>query len=99
MIWMPSYLAKRLGFSLTKSGIWTAMTVLGMAIGIWVVGQLADRIGRKPIFILFQVSTVIIIFVYGRVTEPKTVLWEGAVLGMCGNGSRGGLGASISSCE
>ncbi len=98
MIWMPSYLAKRLGFSLTKSGIWTAMTVLGMAIGIWVVGQLADRIGRKPIFILFQVSTVIMIFVYGRVTEPKTLLWVGAVMGMCVNGMMGGLGALISEC-
>src|SRR5882762_2284196 len=48
MVWMPSYLGKTLGFSLTKSGLWTAMTVLGMASGTLVCGQLADRIGRKP---------------------------------------------------
>src|SRR5882762_6624736 len=48
MVWMPSYLGKTLGFSLTKSGMWTATTVLGMASGTWVCGQLADRIGRKP---------------------------------------------------
>ncbi len=47
MVWMPSYLAKSLGFSLTKSGMWTGVTVLGMASGIWVCGQLADRLGRK----------------------------------------------------
>src|SRR5579864_410885 len=29
MVWMPSYLAKSLGFSLTKSGLWTSITVLG----------------------------------------------------------------------
>jgi MFS family permease len=34
MIWMLSYLAKTLGFSLTRSGVWTSMTVLGMALGI-----------------------------------------------------------------
>ena len=33
MVWMPSYLGKSLGFSLTKSGLWTATTVLEMASG------------------------------------------------------------------
>ena len=68
--WMPSYLATRLGFNLTKSGTWTSVTILGMAFGIWVFGQLADRIGRKPMFILFQVGAVITVFLYSRVTEP-----------------------------
>ncbi|MDU5841359.1 MAG: MFS transporter, partial [Haemophilus parainfluenzae] len=27
MIWMPNFLSKQLGFSLTKSGLWTAVTV------------------------------------------------------------------------
>jgi MFS family permease len=64
MIWMPSYLARSHGFSLTKSGMWTAVTVLGMACGIWAFGQLADRIGRKPIFILFQLGAAIMLFMY-----------------------------------
>src|SRR5215469_9130822 len=64
MIWMPSYLGKSFGFSLTKSGIWTAMTVLGMVCGNLAFGQLADRIGRRPIFILFQTGSVIMVFVY-----------------------------------
>src|SRR5215470_9126690 len=34
MIWMPTYLAKTLGFTLTKSGLWTSVTVLGMVLGI-----------------------------------------------------------------
>ena len=96
MIWMPHYLAKSLGFSLTKSGIWTAVTVLGMACGIWAFGQLADRAGRKPIFILFQLGAVIMLFVYSRVTGPNTLLWVGAIMGMAVNGTMAGIGAMMS---
>jgi MFS family permease len=96
MIWMPSYLARGLGFSLTKSGMWTAMTVLGMACGIWAFGQLADRIGRKPIFILFQVGAVIVVFLYSRVTDPNMLLWVGAIMGMFVNGMMAGIGALTS---
>ena len=52
MIWMPSYLASSFGFSLTKSGIWTAVTVIGMTVGIGLFGVLADRFARWKIFIL-----------------------------------------------
>jgi MFS family permease len=96
MIWMPSYLAKGLGFSLTKSGMWTAVTVLGMACGIWAFGQLADRVGRKPIFILFQLGAVTMLFVYSRVTGPNTLLWVGAIMGMAVNGTMAGIGALMS---
>jgi MFS family permease len=96
MIWMPSYLARSLGFSLTKSGMWTAVTVLGMACGIWAFGQLADRIGRKPIFILFQIGAVIMLFVYSRVTDPNMLLWVGAIMGMAVNGTMAGIGALMS---
>src|SRR5215475_2594581 len=44
MIWMPSYLANNLGFSLAKSSLWTSVTVFGMVLGIVTFGQLADRI-------------------------------------------------------
>jgi MFS family permease len=96
MVWMPSYLAKSLGLSLTKSGVWTAMTVLGMVCGIWVCGQLADRIGRKPTFIMFEIGAVIMVFQYSRITEPSTLLWVGAVMGMFVNGMNGGIGAVMS---
>jgi MFS family permease len=91
MIWMPTYLAKSLGFSLTKSGIWTAVTVLGMASGIWVFGQLADRIGRKPIFILFQTGAGIMVLLYSQLTDPTTLLWAGALMGFCVNGLMAGI--------
>ena len=96
MVWMPSYLGKSLGFSLTKSGLWTAMTVLGMATGTLVCGHLADRIGRKPVFILFQAGAVIMVFLYSRITEPNMLLWVGAIMGLFVNGTNGAIFALMS---
>jgi benzoate transport len=96
MTWMPTYLATNLGFTLTKSALWTSVTVLGMVIGMWTFGQLADRIGRKPMFILFQAGAAIMVFVYSRLTDPTALLWAGGIMGIFVNGMFGGYGALIS---
>ena len=96
MIWMPSFLSKQMGFSLTKSSVWTAVTIVGMSLGIWVFGQLADRIGRKPTFLIFQVGSVISVLAYSQLTDATAMLWVGAIMGLCVNGMMGGYGAVIS---
>ena len=96
MIWMPSFLSKQMGFSLTKSSMWTAATIIGMSIGIWVFGQLADRIGRKPTFLIFQVGSVITVLAYSQLTDASAMLWVGALMGLFVNGMMGGYGAVIS---
>ena len=96
MIWMPNFLSKQLGFSLTKSSMWTAVTILGMMAGIWVFGQLADRIGRKPSFLLFQAGAVIMVLTYSNLSDQTMMLWAGAALGMFVNGMMGGYGALMS---
>ena len=96
MIWMPSFLSKQMGFSLTKSSVWTAVTIIGMSLGIWVFGQLADRIGRKPTFLIFQVGSVISVLAYSQLTDATAMLWVGAIMGLCVNGMMGGYGAVIS---
>ncbi|MFZ7187848.1 MFS transporter [Avibacterium avium] len=93
MIWLPNFLSKQLGFSLTKSGIWTAVTVCGMMSGIWIFGRLADKIGRKPSFLLFQLGAVISVITYSQLTDPNAMLIAGAFLGMFVNGMMGGYGA------
>lgn len=96
MIWLPTFLSKQMGFSLTKSGLWTAATVVGMMIGVWVFGQLADRIGRKPTFLLYQLGSVVTVIAYARLSDPTTMLWAGALMGMFVNGMVGGYGTLMS---
>ena len=96
MIWMPGFLANKFGFNLTKSALWTSVTILGMMIGIWVFGQLADRIGRKPSFLIFQAGAVVMVLFYSQLSDPNMMLWIGALMGMFVNGMLGGYGALIS---
>lgn len=96
MIWLPTYLSHQFGYSPTQSSIWIAFTVLGMCTGIWLFGQLADRIGRRPSFFLFQSSAAVMVIIYSQLTTPITLLIGGAIMGMFVNGMVGGYGALIS---
>lgn len=93
MIWLPSYLSNRFGFSLTKSVVWTIVTVLGMAVGIMLFGILADHIGRKPSLLIFQVGACASVLAYSQLDNPSTLLIGGAVMGAFVNGMLGGYGA------
>jgi MFS family permease len=96
MIWLPSYLSTRFGYTLTQSAVWTAVTVLGMAFGIWIFGQFADRIGRRPALLAFQSGAFVMVLVYSQLTDPTALLIGGAVMGMFVNGMLGGYGALLS---
>ncbi|OON40241.1 MFS transporter [Izhakiella australiensis] len=96
MIWMPSYLSSSFGFSLTKSGLWTAVTVIGMTFGIWLFGVLADRFARWKIFLFYQLGAVAMVVVYAQLKDPTVMLFTGALMGMFVNGMIGGYGALIS---
>ncbi|MEM5384806.1 MFS transporter [Paraburkholderia phymatum] len=96
MIWLPTYLSKTFGYSLTRSGLWTAVTVLGMAVGIWLFGIAADRFGRKPAFLFYQAGAVVMVFVYAHLSTPAALLIGGALMGVFVNGMIGGYGALIS---
>ncbi|MEX3953550.1 MFS transporter [Paraburkholderia sp. EG287B] len=96
MIWLPAYLSKSFGYSLTKSGVWTAATVAGMALGIWLFGIAADRFGRRPAFLFYQAGAVVMVFVYAQLSSPFALLIGGAAMGVFVNGMIGGYGALIS---
>jgi MFS family permease len=96
MIWLPSYLSQRFGYTLTQSALWTAVTVLGMACGIWVFGQFADRVGRRPALLTFQAGAFVMVLVYSQLTDATALLIGGAIMGVFVNGMLGGYGALLS---
>jgi MFS family permease len=96
MIWLPSYLSTRFGFGLTQSSLWTAVTVLGMAFGIWLFGVYADKVGRRPALLTFQAGAFIMVLIYSMLTGPIALLIFGAVMGLFVNGMLGGYGALLS---
>ncbi len=96
MIWLPNYLSTRFGFGLTQSATWTAVTIVGMALGIYAFGHIADRIGRKPAFFGYMLGAAIMVVAYSRLTDPATLLVAGAVMGFFVNGMLGGYGALMS---
>jgi MFS family permease len=95
MIWLPAYLSSQMGFSLTQSTLWISSTIAGGAFGMCLFGQLADRIGRKPLFITFQVGAMAMAFIYPQVRDPTTLLLVGAITGVFLSGMIGGYGALI----
>jgi MFS family permease len=96
MIWLPNYLSTRFGFGLTQSATWTAVTILGMAAGIFAFGHIADRIGRKPAFFGYMLGAAVMVVVYSRLTDPAALLVVGAIMGFFVNGMLGGYGALMS---
>ncbi|MGA8901850.1 MFS transporter [Bradyrhizobium sp.] len=96
MIWLPNYLSTRFGFALTRSATWTCVTLAGMALGIFMFGHIADRIGRRPAFFSYMFGAAVMVLIYSRLTDPIQLLIIGAIMGFFVNGMLGGYGALIS---
>ena len=96
MIWLPNYLSTRFGLALTQTAVWTVATIAGMALGIFVFGQAADRIGRRKAFFIYMTGAAVMVLFYGQLSNPKALLFAGMVMGFFVNGMLGGYGALMS---
>jgi len=95
MTWLPRYLSVELGLGVTKGSLWTAVTVVGMIVGILIFGQVADRAGRRPAFWIFQIGAAVSVLIYSHLTSPQALLFGGFVMGIFANGMLGGYGALL----
>ncbi len=96
MIWLPNYLSTRFGYGLTQSALWTAVTIAGMALGIFLFGHAADRFGRRAAFLTYMLGAAVMVVVYSQLTSAGALLIGGAVMGFFVNGMLGGYGALMS---
>jgi MFS family permease len=95
MTWMPTMLATELGVTFNKTTLWTVVTIAGMVIGIIVFGYLADKIGRRPSYLIFLFAASIIVWIYFQQSSMSMLLILGGLLGFFVNGMMGGYGALL----
>ncbi len=96
MIWLPNYLSTRFGLALTQTAGWTVATIAGMAVGIFVFGQVADRVGRRTAFFIYMTGAAVMVLCYSRLSDPTALLFAGMAMGFFVNGMLGGYGALMS---
>lgn len=53
--WMPGYLNRQRGLSMTKSALWMIVTQAGGFLGYLTFGFFADRFGRRPAYTVYSV--------------------------------------------
>ncbi|WP_314146479.1 MFS transporter [uncultured Leifsonia sp.] len=93
MTWLPRYLGTQFGLNLASTSVWTAVTVVGMMLGIFTFGVLADKIGRRVTFWIIQMGAIVSLLVYSQLSDPIALLIGGFVMGFFANGMLGCLGA------
>ena len=93
--WLPTYLSRQIGDTYNKSIIWTAVTVIGMIIGVFIFGKLCDTIGRRPTFFIFEIGAIIAVIVYANLHSSTALLVGGLFMGAFINGAMGGFGALL----
>lgn len=96
MIWLPTILMQKHNLTLNKTTTWMIVTVLGMMLGIYLFGQFADRVGRKPAYITFYICSAAAVWLYSSLEDPIFLLIGGAILGFFCNGMMAGYGALLS---
>jgi MFS family permease len=94
--WVPRFLTTERKLSIVGSTGYLATLIIGSFIGYLVGAWLADRIGRRNLFLIFSVGAIALILIYTQVTLTNDVLWLlGFPLGFFASGYFSGMGAFL----
>jgi len=99
--WIPAYLSSPVerggaGLGLVKSAAWIAPMQVGAFLGYNLFGVVADRIGRRPAFLLFVLGAAAIVPIYGLSSrQPALLLALGPLVGFFGHGYFSLFGAML----
>jgi MFS family permease len=99
--WIPTYLASPVerggaGMSLARSSAWIVPMQIGAFFGYTSFGFLADRFGRRPVFIVFVLAAAALAPVYGHWGRHEMVLLAlGPLVGYFGHGYFSVFGAML----
>jgi MFS family permease len=90
--WMPTFLGNPVeqggaGLGLVRSAGFIVPMQIGAFLGYTLFGSLADRLGRRPTFLLFVLAAAAIVPIYGLAARsPMTLLLLGPLVGFFGHG-------------
>ena len=92
--WVPTFLRSERGLTVIGSSGYLAVLIAGSFVGYLLGAWLADRIGRRPLFILSALAAILLVLVYTTVPFSNTVmLWLGFPLGIASSAYFSGMGA------
>jgi len=90
--WLPAFLSSPAerggaGLSLVRSSAWIVGMQAGAFLGYTTFGFLADRLGRRKVFVAFVLGAAVLVPVYGLVARSElTLLLLGPLVGFFGHG-------------
>lgn len=89
--WIPRFLSLPVsqggrGLSIVQTSAWTIVMQIGTALGYLSFGYLADRFGRKRIYIGFLLVAAALVPLYANTHSPRLLLLLGPVVGFFGTG-------------
>ena len=94
--WVPRFLTTERKLSIVSSTGYLSALIIGSFVGYLVGAWLADRIGRRNLFLTFSLGAIAVILIYTQVTLTNEVLWIlGFPLGFFASGYFSGMGAFL----
>ncbi|MGX9424366.1 MULTISPECIES: MFS transporter [Bradyrhizobium] len=94
--WVPRFLTTERHLSIVTSTGYLAALIIGSFIGYLVGAWLADRIGRRNLFLTFSLGAIAVVLVYTQVEISNELLWVlGFPLGFFASGYFSGMGAFL----
>lgn len=94
--WLPRFLTTERNLSIVGSTGYLAALIIGSFVGYLVGAWLADRIGRRRLFLVFSLGAIAVILIYTQVQLSNEMLWLiGFPLGFFASGYFSGVGAFL----
>ena len=93
--WVPRFLTTERKLSIVSSTGYLAALIIGSFVGYLVGAWLADRIGRRNLFLTFSLGAIAVVLLYTQLPLTNELLWVlGFPLGFFASGYFSGIGAS-----